>query len=297
MTLNPQRTERVGGPSPASSRRSPVRTLILSTFAVLVAIVIFVTALSFVASRFSSNGGAAGPGGTAPSAGQSAGSGTRGGSAGSSQQSAGRQGGVPDVGTVTIPPLGGATKSVDGVPVGYPRNASGAVAAGTNYLSVLFGSTAVFDPARRQRVIAALADPAHRAQVSSTVGSAADRAGKALGLDAGGNLPPGAGTLALRVIPIGWRADALSSTNAAVSVWYLSMTGVASPSSTFPVEASWRIATVTLVWVSGDWKFVSVDDRAGPQPVMAAGSSGASDANGMSQALNGFTPYSYGSTR
>jgi hypothetical protein len=187
----------------------------------------------------------------------------------------------------TVPPR--AEGAVAGVPVGYPRTRAGAESAAVNY-AVAYGSAAMFVPAQRHAIVAAIAAPqvarALQAQLDATFGAVS----AGFGLDSAGQPPDGV-QLVVRTLPVGARTVSFTNDKAVAEVWTAGLVGLAGQASTKPVTEAWSTITVSVVWTGGDWRWESFTQRDGPTPV--AGYQPPSGAEAIAAAANDFTGFRY----
>lgn len=193
-------------------------------------------------------------------------------------------------GLVVIPPTAGATRTVAGIPVGYPHTKAGAVAAATNFIQV-FGHPDFLNADARHTALRAIAAPGRGETLISQIDPGMQRVVDNLGY--AGSLDTAAGRIVIRDFPLGWRADGYTADRAVISVWSASIFGVAGVRSQFPVQTSYGTDTVELVWSGGDWKWGTLLANAdGPAPV--GGSQTPASPEEIAAADATFTPYSYG---
>jgi hypothetical protein len=192
-----------------------------------------------------------------------------------------------------LPPISGATRLVGIVPVGYADTENGAIAAATNYLTTLYGSTQILNDAVRAQVIAAIAQPGAADALAASMDPTVAIIKSGL-LNANGQ-PIGGGVLTLRVLLAGYHVDAISSASATVEIWYEAMYGVAVANSTAPVQSNYAVDTIKLTWADSDWKWDASTETPGPTPLGVANGS-AADISRMQTVLTTFTPYAYGDT-
>jgi hypothetical protein len=147
-----------------------------------------------------------------------------------------------------------------GVPVGYAHNDAGAVAAATNYVTVL-SSSIILDRDKRHAAIGVVAAPEARARLQRTFDQAVASLAKGLGVPAGA---VDDGKVVLRAIPVGWRLERYDDRRARVAIW---ATGVAGTLAGVPVQEGWGTTTVNLRWVGGDWKQLDTKTTDGPVPI------------------------------
>jgi hypothetical protein len=152
----------------------------------------------------------------------------------------------------------GPRRVVDGVPVGYAHSQAGAVAAATNYATVL-SSPLILDADRRHRAIQRLAAPRAAAGLQRAFDQTVPLIAKGLGARVGAG-----GEVVLRAIPVGWRLDRYDAAAAQVAIW---ATGVGGSLAGTPVQEGWGVTTVRLQWSGGDWKLVSTSTSDGPVPI------------------------------
>jgi hypothetical protein len=154
----------------------------------------------------------------------------------------------------------GPRRMEHGVPVGYAHNDAGAVAAATNYVTVL-SSSIILDRDRRRAAIDVVAAPEARARLQRTFDQAVASLAKGLGVPAGA---VDDGKVVLRAIPVGWRLEQYDDRRARVAIW---ATGVAGTLAGVPVQEGWGTTTVSLRWVDGDWKQLASKTTDGPVPI------------------------------
>ena len=169
--------------------------------------------------------------------------------AGGSSQPPVSAGGVDGPSSAADP--AGPTTVVDGVPMGYRRDAAGARAAGLAFTR-LNEELVGMEEAR------ALA--ARRAMASHLT---ADALVEELRADLA-RLRRGwpQGTLTYRVVPLGVRVKETGPDAMRVDVWYL---GVVAGRGLETYE-EWTTDTYHLVWERGDWRVAALSDSPGPRP-------------------------------
>ncbi|MCF2526817.1 hypothetical protein [Yinghuangia soli] len=239
-------------------RRNPV----LSGVGVVVVILVVMLTLAYASRRGGTDQEA---GGTQP--------------AGSAQNSAG------------VPAVAGGRDAgtVAGVAVGHPRTREGAQSAAANYATA-YGSSAMFKPASRQALIAAIADPATKAGLLARADAAFAAQTTLFGLDAQGNAPKGL-VFVCRALPVGTKPVSYTADSATVEVWGAGLVGLAGAGSTKPVSEAWSTTTMRLSWADGDWKLVDFGQKEGPTPV--SGLQTASGAAEIAQAVRDFEELRY----
>jgi hypothetical protein len=148
----------------------------------------------------------------------------------------------------------GPRSTTAGMPTGFARNASGAVAAATAYLRQ---GQHIFDrmPADRTTALDAIASRAGATGYLAQVSAELDE------LD--GIAARGQGHLTWDVSVLATRVDAYSAQRARISIWrvgVLSVTGLVAP------LAEWTTVGDELVWERGDWKIWAETQTPGPTP-------------------------------
>jgi hypothetical protein len=167
---------------------------------------------------------------------------------------------------VTVPyDAGQAADSADGVPVGYPHTSAGAESAAANYV-VAFNSADMVYSAARDRLIDAIADPDMGATLQGQFDAAYAQIDETYGLGSDGAAPAGQ-TFVERAAPIGVSLVADNGRSATVSVWVVTLAGLAGTGSQHAVSEDWATVTVTLAWADGDWKWFSFQSSDGPAPL------------------------------
>jgi hypothetical protein len=158
-----------------------------------------------------------------------------------------------------------ATGTADGVPVGYPHSSSGAEAAAANYV-VAFNSASMVYSSVRARLINAIADPAIASSLQGQFDAAYAQIDTTYGLTSSGVAPAGQ-TYVERAAPVGVSLVSDSGNTATVSVWVVTLAGLAGTNSQHAVSEDWATVTVTLNWTHGDWKWFSFQSADGPAPL------------------------------
>jgi hypothetical protein len=189
-------------------------------------------------------------------------------------------------GPVTTPFQGNGipANSADKVPIGYPHTSEGAESAAANYVTAYEASPMV-ERTARHRLIAAIADPAIATSLQSQLDATYDQVNTAYGLSADGT-PPSGQTFVSRTAPIGVTLVSNGNDSATVSVWAVTIAGLAGSGSTHPVTENWTTITVTLHWTQGDWKWVSFNSSDGPVPT--SGQQVTSSGQALQNAVNQF---------
>lgn len=158
-----------------------------------------------------------------------------------------------------------ANGTADGVPVGYPHSSSGAEAAAANYV-VAFNSASMVRSSARARLINAIADPAIAGTLQGQFDAAYAQIDTTYGLTSSGAAPAGQ-TYVERAAPVGVSLVSDSGNTATVSVWVVTLAGLAGTNSQHAVSEDWATVTVTLNWTHGDWKWFSFQSADGPAPL------------------------------
>lgn len=159
------------------------------------------------------------------------------------------------------------TQAAVGVFVGYQDTKEGAEAAAANYVAA-YGSDAMMRADSRHQLVHAIADPAIEADLQKQLDQAFALAAQGLGLSKDGKAPTGQSFVS-RAVPFGTVVKGFDPSKATVAVWINMISGTAGQGSTHPVSESWNTVTLTLSWVSGDWKWSSFSQADGPTPVPA----------------------------
>lgn len=178
-----------------------------------------------------------------------------------------------------------------GIPGGFARDEQGAQSAAANY-SVVLGSAEMFTTARRHEIVNTVYAP----DVAASRQTDLDRAYSSeeflanIGLSKDGAAPEGQ-TFISRVVPVGTKATAFSTSTATVEVWYTSLFGLSGNGSTNPVSESWYTTTYQLKWVDNDWKVTDFQQKDGPVPV--GRDQRASTADDMTKAVEEYGGFTY----
>ncbi|HET9172447.1 MAG TPA: hypothetical protein VFN97_23675 [Actinospica sp.] len=194
------------------------------------------------------------------------------GSSGSAPAADGTAAATPSVSATASPTAvtapydaGQAAGTADGVPVGYPHTSSGAEAAAANYV-VAFNSASMVYSSVRGRLINAIADPAIASSLQGQFDAAYAQIDTTYGLSSSGAAPAGQ-TYVERAAPVGVSLVSDSGSTATVSVWVVTLAGIAGTNSQHAVSEDWATVTVTLNWTHGDWKWFSFQSADGPAPL------------------------------
>jgi hypothetical protein len=153
----------------------------------------------------------------------------------------------------------------NGVPVGYAHTPEGAVAAATNYLTVIDGPM-LTQPERYRAAIDGLAAPDSKSKLRSTGERQLATFQTTMGM---ADYVQQGRQVILRAIPLTYHIDGYDGTAARVSIWaeaLLAVDGVLSP------RVNWATSTYALEWVAGDWKLTdtggSQSGTDGPVPLV-----------------------------
>lgn len=160
----------------------------------------------------------------------------------------------------------GPARTQRGVPVGFARTREGAVAAATQYVTLLSGDV-ILNKQRVRSVLSVIVAPSALGALEQAYEQGVDLARRRLGL--GGTSKP---TVVLRSGALGYHVDHYGNGMAAVSVWSV---GLAGSSATVAPAQSWSTTLVTLSWTHGDWKLESLETTPGPTPSLAGSPSSA----------------------
>ncbi|MFI7299768.1 hypothetical protein [Streptomyces sp. NPDC050121] len=177
------------------------------------------------------------------------------------------------------------------IPTGYAHDVQGAQSAAANY-AVALGSADMFVTDRRHQIV----DTVYAPDVAAARQSALDTAYASetflsnIGLDKDGTAPDGQ-TFVSRVIPVGTKVTASSTSSANVEVWYTSLFGLSGAASTNPVSESWFTNTYQLTWINNDWKVTDFQQKDGPVPV--GRDQKASTADDMTKAVEEYGGFTY----
>jgi hypothetical protein len=165
---------------------------------------------------------------------------------------------APRPAPVAAPPGLGATRTVAGVPVGYPRTREGAVAAMAAYGQALADPRVEINDRRRAEVAAAVGTARYaRSLQKGQAGFAAMRDGPV-----GQALGRGARAVFLAV-PVAYRVLSFDGSRAVIVSWSVA---IAASDTGIEPRAGWDTTTTTAVWEHGDWKVDQAQNRRGPVP-------------------------------
>ncbi|MEV1083844.1 hypothetical protein AB0I98_37490 [Streptomyces sp. NPDC050211] len=180
---------------------------------------------------------------------------------------------------------------VGGIPSGFAQDQQGAESAAANY-SVALGSAEMFNKDRRHEIVNTVYAPdiAATRQADLDTAYSSEKFLTNIGLTKEGAAPNGQ-TFISRVIPVGTKATAFSTSTATVEVWYTSLFGLSGESSTNPVSESWYTTTYQLTWTDNDWKVTDFQQKDGPVPV--GRDQRASTSDDMTKAVEEYGGFTY----
>ncbi|MFF8431047.1 hypothetical protein ACF07Y_39120 [Streptomyces sp. NPDC016566] len=149
--------------------------------------------------------------------------------------------------------------------MGYPHTKAGATAAAVNYQMARSAPGYFTDEALRHQVLKTVmtssALPNQQAQD--------DQASKGL-LASLGVTQKTASDMVMRAASLGTSVPSYADDTATVRVWMSEVVGVPTEQSKMPVAGTWSTYTLVLQWQDGDWKVATIDQDAGPTPLVAA---------------------------
>lgn len=161
---------------------------------------------------------------------------------------------------------------VNGVPVGYERNESGAVEAATNFTRAM---ASVTDDAEAYReALKTMAAPQWIRQAEEVADNGLEFLRERYGL--GGSFT---------FSPVRYAVVDYSTTASTIQLWGVT---VASGPRVQGIEESWLTATIDLVWVSGDWRVSGQQSTTGPTPELLQPEDATTESS-----LDGFEEYRY----
>jgi hypothetical protein len=146
----------------------------------------------------------------------------------------------------------GPTRVENGVPVGYAHTREGAVAAATNYVSVVDGPLVV-QPDRFQKALDVFALPS----VRPTLRSNAEKTVAVTGLV---DYARQGRTVIYRTAPLAYRIASYRDERAQVDIWaesFIAVDGILAPRET------WATASVEVDWSGEDWKLQQIGPYSG----------------------------------
>ena len=134
---------------------------------------------------------------------------------------------------------------------------AGAVAAAARSITAFDGDV-LLSPERLRALVGRIASNESRLELVAAFSEASEQTRAKLGA---ATVPRP--VIVLRSVPIGYRIDRFSKTEATVAVWYVGIVG--SGASVQP-QQSWRTQIVNLVWEHRAWKVRSFASSPGPTP-------------------------------
>ena len=166
----------------------------------------------------------------------------------------------------------------EGVPRGFERSESGAVAAAASFVctgqALLDMEPFSAEEAVRELSATASADELVRRHLSQ--------------LEAAREvLSPGTGPIVFRQSAIAWRVEAYDDDRARIAIWSV---GVLSRDGVAPPQASWSTSVVELVWERDEWRVWGESITPGPTPILDDSDAPATSAQ-LDDALAGFTDF------
>jgi hypothetical protein len=145
-------------------------------------------------------------------------------------------------------------------PVPAAPTRSGAIAAAARSITAFDGDV-LLRPQRLRLVVDRIASGHSRAQLITAFDEASAQTRAKLGA---GTVP--APVIVLRSVPVGYRVERFSTSNATVDIWYV---GIVGSGATVQPQQSWRTQIVSLVWEGATWKVSSFQSSAGPTPPLS----------------------------
>ena len=186
--------------------------------------------------------------------------------------------------TTTGVPGAGASGTVRGIAVGYPRSAEGAAEAVGNYLATLGGALAL-DHTAATAALDQVADPAARERLEN-------------GLNASLRIEEGlwgvqtAAQQGKRVVltqtPIAYRVTSYTPDVATVAVWLVTTVGVEDHQR---LAAFFGNGAATVAWLNGDWRLREIANGSAAGDVIPACLQSPTTTGGVPAQLEGFIPY------
>jgi hypothetical protein len=157
----------------------------------------------------------------------------------------------------------GPTRVENGVPVGYAHTPEGAVAAATNFETVMSGSL-IAQPNKFAAAVGSMVAPdaTDKLRLYGQKGPASFQ--QVMGLV---SYAQQGRMVVFRAIPIAYHLDRYGDKAAQVSMWVEVMVAI---DGAKPLQETWATDVYGLEWVSGDWKLATTDGGSeGPTPVIA----------------------------
>jgi hypothetical protein len=160
--------------------------------------------------------------------------------------------------TVTVPSSASAPRPPA---IAAPTPTQSAAVTAASHAITAFNGDVLLDPSRLPRVVARIASAESRVQLTAAFEQASAETRSKLGA---GTVP--APVIVLRSVPVGYRLEHFSASQATVAVWYV---GIVGSGATVQPQQSWRTEVVSLVWESGTWKVSSFRSADGPTPPLS----------------------------
>ena len=165
---------------------------------------------------------------------------------------------TPQTQTGTVPATG-ASRTENGVPVGYQQTQAGATAAATNYTQFLGGPLFLQPDKYRAALRTLAAAEAKQKLLQEAEGNAASQQNASQIIT---NAAKGI-RVSIAAYPLAYHVNNYSSTVAEVGVWYVSVVG---EDGQVAASQVWATMTVDLEWTNGDWKVTADGTTDGPVP-------------------------------
>jgi len=154
--------------------------------------------------------------------------------------------------TVSVPGGGpGPTRVENGVPVGYAHTQEGAVAAATNYLTVVDGQL-ITQPEKYRAAIDALAAPTSQPSLRRNAEKDMTALQNGVGLL---SYAQQGRQVVFRAMPLAYHVDRYNDSESQVSIWAEGFSGV---DGVLSIRETWTTSTLTVGWTGTDWKLVSI---------------------------------------
>jgi hypothetical protein len=160
--------------------------------------------------------------------------------------------------TATAP---GASRTENGVPVGYSQTRTGAVSAATNFTRFLTGPL-VLHPDGYRAALGTLAAPEAKTKLLGEAETSLATIQNNLQIVT--NAARGV-QVSIGAYPLAYHVNNYSPTVTEVSVWAV---GVIAEDGQLAPSQSWQTVTVDLEWTNGDWKVTADGTTPGPVPAL-----------------------------
>lgn len=178
----------------------------------------------------------------------------------------------------------GPTKTVQGIPVGYPHTPQGAAEAVGNYLAALGGRLAL-NPTADRAALDQVADPSTRSQLESGLAASLQVENGLWGMQTAAQQGK---RVVLTQTPIAYRMASYTGQAAHVAVWLVTNVGVDSQQR---LAAFFANGGATVVWLHGDWRLRQIDNGTQAGDVVPACLQTPTQTGGVPPNLDGFVPY------